>query len=106
LGALKRLVVPALLALAGYWAVFGGQYSIFDVRRARREREVELERLAQTRHEIDSLQALTDSLQNDPGTLERLARERYGMIKDGETLYLFTPPDSASRPASTPDPLR
>jgi cell division protein FtsB len=105
-GALKRLVVPAMVALAGYWAVFGGQYSIFDLRRARRERENEVERLAMARHQIDSLQALTDSLQNDPATLERLARERYGMIKDGETLYLFASPDSASRPEAVRDTLR
>jgi cell division protein FtsB len=101
-GGLKRLIVPALLALAGYWAVFGGQYSVFDVRRARKAHEDEVELLARTQQEIDSLKALTDSLQNDPGTLERLARERYGMIKDGETLYRFAPPDSASRPAAPP----
>ena len=94
---LKRLIVPAALLLGAYWAVFGGEYSIFEVRRARVDREVEAVELARLQHEIDSLQALRDSLENDPGMLERLARERYGMIKDGETLYRFVdPPDSGA----------
>ena len=45
---------------------------------------------------IDSMRAWADSLESDPATLERLARERYGMIKDGEVLYRFIEPDSSS----------
>ena len=94
---LKRLIVPAALLLAAYWAVLGGEYSIFEVRRARRDRELEAAELERVRHEVDSLGVLIDSLDTDPAVLERLARERYGMIKDGETLYRFAdPPDSGS----------
>ena len=89
---LKRLIVPAALLLAAYWAVFGGEYSIFEVRRARRDRELEAAELTRVRHEVDSLGVLIDSLDSDPAVLERLARERYGMIKDGETLYRFAEP--------------
>ena len=89
---LKRLIVPAALLLGAYWAVFGGEYSVFEVRRARSAREAEAAELARLQHEIDSLEALQDSLENDPGMLERLARERYGMIKDGELLYRFAEP--------------
>jgi cell division protein FtsB len=47
--------------------------------------------------EIDSLRAWADSLQNDSATIERLAREQYGMIREGEILYRFSePPDSAA----------
>jgi cell division protein FtsB len=96
-GRLKRLVLPAALLLGAYWAVFGGEYSVFEVRRARGAREDEAAELERIRREIDSLQTLTDSLENDPATLERLARERYGMIKDGEVLYRFAEPrDSAA----------
>ena len=89
---LKRLIVPAALLLAAYWAVFGGEYSIFEVRSARAARELEAAELERVRHEIDSLGVLIDSLDSDPAVLERLARERYGMIKDGELLYRFTEP--------------
>jgi cell division protein FtsB len=46
------------------------------------------------RDEISALEAVRDSveigndaLRNDPETVERVAREEYGMIKDGETCY-------------------
>ena len=94
---LKRLLVPAALLLAAHWAVFGGEYSVFEVRRARVAREAESAELERIRREIDSLGLLSDSLENDPALLERLARERYGMIKDGDVLYRFAEPrDSAA----------
>ena len=86
---LKRLVFPVLLVLAGYYAVFGGEHSWLDLRRARSAVAVESVELAEIRVEIDSLRARAESLENDPATLERLARERYGMIRDGEILYRF-----------------
>ncbi len=99
MGRLKRLIFPALLALAAYWALFGGEYSVFEVHRARREAAAESVRLERLQSDIDSLEARADSLQGDSATLERLARERYGLIRDGELLYRFAdpePPDSAS----------
>ena len=34
--------------------------------------------------------------------LERLARERFGLIRDGEVLYRFVPPDSGAARDSVP----
>jgi cell division protein FtsB len=93
---LSRLVLPGALLLAGYYAVFGGEYSIMEVRRARVERAAEAAEVARLRAENDSLRALVDSLEHDPATLERLARERFGLIRDGEVLYRFAPPDSGA----------
>ena len=93
---LKRLVFPALLGLAVYYAVFGGEHSLFDLRTARSAIETESVELAELRGEIDSLRSRIDSLESDSATLERIARERYGMIRDGEILYRFAEPaDSA-----------
>lgn len=93
---LSRVVLPAALLLAGYYAVFGGEHSVLDVRRARAQRAAELAELARLEAENDSLRALVDSLESDPATLERLARERFGLIRDGEVLYRFVTPDSAA----------
>jgi hypothetical protein len=30
-------------------------------------------------------------VRSDPGTLERIAREQFGMIREGERLYRFVP---------------
>jgi cell division protein FtsB len=91
---LKRLILPTLLVLAAYYAVFGGEHSIFAVRRTRAllvEQAAELERM---RAVVDSLRLRADSLENDPVALERLARERFGMVRDGEVLYRFVEEES------------
>jgi cell division protein FtsB len=100
---LKRLVLPGLLLVAVYYAVFGGEYSYFALRRTRKQVAREQAVLAERRRQIDSLRAWADSVELDPATLERLARERFGMIRDGETLYQFAePPDSAAQDSVGP----
>ena len=91
---MKRLVFPALIGLSVYFALFGGEYSVFEVRRVRAER-IEMEsRLAELEQANDSLRTWADTLETDSATIERLARERYGMIRSGEVLYRFAPADS------------
>jgi cell division protein FtsB len=103
---LKRLLLPGLLLLAAYYTVFGGEYSIFEVRRARADVEAAQAELAELHERIDSLRARVDSLENDPATLERIARERFGMIREGETLYRFAHPggEDGDAPEGEPDP--
>lgn len=91
----KRLVLPALIALSVYFALFGGEYSVFEVRRVRSE-NIDLEqRLTALRWTNDSLQTWAESLETDSATIERLAREKYGMIRSGEVLYRITAPSDS-----------
>ena len=101
---MKRLVVPSILALAAYYAVFGGEYSAFQLRGVRADIDAEEWKLADVNHEIDSLTAWVDLLENDAETIERVAREDFGMIRDGETLYRFAEPDVD--PETSPPPAR
>jgi len=86
---MRRMIFPLLLGVSAYYALFGGEYSVFELRRIRGEASaaqvavVDLERL------VDSLRVRADLLENDPHTLEILAREDFGMIRDGELLYRF-----------------
>jgi cell division protein FtsB len=89
---LRWLMLP-LVAGAAYYALFGGEYSLMEMRRLERERIAETNRLKETRNEVTVLRARADSLERDSATLERIARERYGMIRKGERLYRFV--DSA-----------
>ena len=89
---LRWLMLP-LVAGAAYYALFGGEYSLMEMRRLERERVAEANRLKETRNEVTVLRARADSLERDSATLERIARERYGMIRKGERLYRFV--DSA-----------
>jgi len=99
LGKLKKLLLPGILLAAVYYAVFGGEYSVFALRRARKEATKEEASLRELHHRIDSMQAWVDSLKTDSATLERIARERYGMVRDGETLYRFAEPDDSAHAA-------
>jgi cell division protein FtsB len=100
--------VLALLLLAGavYFALFGGDYGYFEVRRLERERTAEEARVQALKIELVRLRSRADSLEHDSATLERVAREKFGLIKNGEKLYRFvdsakaTPQDSTRRNSS------
>ena len=96
---MKRLILPALIGLSVYFALFGGEYSVFEVSRVRAE-NLELEqRLTELKRANDSLRTWAEALETDSATIERLARERYGMIRAGEVLYrIAAPSDSVQDP--------
>jgi cell division protein FtsB len=95
----RHLLAGAVLAVALYYAAFGGEYSAVDLLRLKRDRRGAEQDLARTRREVDSLKVRARMLERDPATIERVARERFGMIREGETLYRFVPVDSAPEPA-------
>ncbi len=102
----RQLLRLLLLGIAGYYALWGGEYSAFDLLRIEQERQHEQVRLERARIEVDSLRTLAGLLESDLPTIERVARERFGMIRPGETLYRFVEVDTASatrrRQAETP----
>ena len=95
---MKKLIFPLVLGLAAYYAAFGGEYSLLEVREIRREREAERAELERLRAEADSLRGRAAALESDPAVIETLARERFGMIRDGEILYRFAEDDDRGDP--------
>ena len=61
-----------------------GLVSILRMRGMRRSLEDEIQVLEEVEAATEERR---DDLKNDPETIERLAREEYGMIKDGEITY-------------------
>lgn len=43
--------------------------------------------IAQVRQQQDSLRTIIQRLQSDTTLIEKLAREKYGMVRPGETVY-------------------
>lgn len=76
-----------LLALAAW----GGEYSSADWIIIRRQLAEERTKVAALQVEIDSLAKLAHDLETDPAVQERVAREQFGMIRDGEVLYRVVP---------------
>jgi cell division protein FtsB len=87
---MKRYVWWALIAIAVYFAVQGGEYSTRDLYVLHR-------RTGNLTRQVDSLQRQVDSLarflklvKSDSATQERIAREEFGMVRgDKEILYRF-----------------
>ncbi|HEX7120047.1 MAG TPA: septum formation initiator family protein [Longimicrobiales bacterium] len=100
---LRDLLLVTAVGAAAYFSLFGGEYGLFEVRRLEAQREVEAAQLEQLRAEVERLRARVDSLADDPAALERIARERYGMIRDGERLYRFVAAADTSRAAPAED---
>lgn len=69
------------------WFTFIDTYSIWT-RITLNERKEDLkERTEQLKIETIELKQKIENLENDPALLERIAREEYGMKKEGETVY-------------------
>ena len=85
-------VIGVLVFLGGLaFGFFGGEYSTLNwwtLKREIRSQEAALDRLYV---ELDSLSQVADLLENDRATQERVARELFGMIRDGEVLYRVEP---------------
>ncbi len=76
-----------LLALA----VWGGEYSTADWLTMRRQLADERDKVAALQVEVDSLAKAAKDLETNPAVQERVAREEFGMIRDGELLYRVVP---------------
>ncbi len=104
--AVRRCFRGGILLVAGYFALWGGEYSAFDLRGLQAQRAEQEQGLVAARAELDSLRGLAKRLERDPATLERIARERWGMVGEGELLYRFVPveppapADGAKAPAA------
>ena len=72
-------------------AVWGGEYGTADWITIRRQLADERAKVAALRIEIDSLAKLAHDLETNPAVQERVAREQFGMIRDGEVLYRVVP---------------
>jgi cell division protein FtsB len=75
------------------FGVAGGEYATWDWWQLRREVRAERAALDSLRAEIDSLEIALRLLQRDPVTLERVARERYGMLRPGEIMFQVEIPE-------------
>jgi cell division protein FtsB len=100
----KKLFLGGVGLAALYFLALGGNYTFLDLWHLKDQRRTEAAAVDSLRAEVRALQARVDSLQNDSAFLERLARERYGLIRNGERLYRFVGPmpDSIREDSTAP----
>jgi cell division protein FtsB len=91
-----RWIAVAVLVLAAVFAWTGGTFSERNYLRLQRSEVAARQRLATLKREVDSLRAFRDSLENSPVVQERVARERFGMVRPGELVFTIVPDSSAA----------
>jgi cell division protein FtsB len=92
-----RWAALAALAFLLYFGIQGGEYATTDLFALRRQEASERAQVQRLRLVVDSLQKEAVAIERDLRTQERVARERFGMIRRGELLYRLVPPDSTRR---------
>jgi len=86
------LLVAGLLVAGGLaFGAMGGEYSTLNWWQLKREVRGQLDAIVRLEGEIDSLEAWAVQIETDAIIQERVARERFGMIRNGETLYRVEP---------------
>ncbi len=90
----RGLLILALLFANAYLllAFFFGDKGMINHIRIRQTYRTLRGEIASIREENGRLHARIDALRSDPRTIEKLARERLGMVREGETVYDFSPP--------------
>lgn len=83
------IILGVIFAL--YFAFQGGEYGTLDLRELRKDVVEESTAVAQLHRVVDSLERLANAVEKDPEMQERVARERFGMLKPGEFLYRLVP---------------
>lgn len=100
---LATLCIAVLAVFIGYKAVFGAngmkvwQYKRAEVQRLQQDIDRMKDEHQQLQHRVDLLQ------RNDPGMIEKEAREQLGFVKPGEVV-LFEPRAKTPVVASNSDP--
>lgn len=78
------LIMGAVLLV---WFAFFDTYSLWTRYRLHERKEALEVKIARLKQETEDLKEKIDNLQDNPALLERIAREKYGMKKEGETVY-------------------
>ena len=88
---LARWAIILGVIFALYFAFQGGEYGTLDLRELTKEVAEESTSVAQLHRVVDSLERLATAIEKDPRMQERVARERFGMLRPGEFLYRLVP---------------
>src|SRR5262249_26222257 len=95
-GPVRLMTRPMLAGIGGavvlvLVAVLAGEYSTVDWLKVRSQLAQERDSVESLRAQVDSLARVARALENDPATQERVAREQFGLIRNGEILYRIVP---------------
>ena len=79
------LALGAAVLLGGY-VLFGNRGILQRIRLQQQKAELEV-KIRQAEEETKSLQSQSKALDGDKKAIEKVAREKYGMVREGEKVY-------------------
>ncbi len=82
----KRTTILLLSLVLAMYLLLDNKGVIARVRLESQKRDLE-QKIAQAENETKTLQAQIKALEGDRKTIEKIAREKYGMAREGETVY-------------------
>ena len=77
------IIIPLLILL------IAGNQGLMDMYRTYSDDKERTRQISAAREEIDSLKNEIQKLQNDTAHIEKIAREKLGMARKGETIFKF-----------------
>ncbi len=83
----KSVVITLIIALPALSFIIFSNKGILQRYTLENEKRDMLQKIQQAQIEQRRLQHESKALDSDPKAIEKVAREKYGMIKDGETVY-------------------
>ena len=86
-----RRLIAAIVLLALLFGVEGGEYGTRDWLELKGQAREERELVGGLTGEVDSLAGVLRRLEHDPATQEKVAREEFGMVREGEFLFRLIP---------------
>jgi cell division protein FtsB len=90
-----RWAAVAGLIFALYFALQGGEYGTLDLLQLRREEAEEISNVERLHQMVDSLGRAAWAIEHNPRMQERVAREKFGMLRKGEFLYRLVPSEKS-----------
>jgi cell division protein FtsB len=90
----RKARVVGLVAVVGgvAFGFAGGEYGTLDWWQLHREIGAEQAALDSLSADVDSLKQEVQAIEHDPAEVERVAREKYGMLRPGELLFQIQEP--------------
>ena len=88
-----RWYVFTLLIGGFIYYIMTGNYGLIKLYELTQEKKRLTHKIQTLKAEIDSLKKISKKLDGDAKYIEKVAREKYNMVKKGETVYQMVPAD-------------
>ncbi len=88
----KRVVIWSIAGFAAL-TILLGNYGIFQIMRLDRQKSELLQDIERLKNEHEELMRSKEKLKNDLTYIEKVAREKYRMVKPGEKVYQIVTPE-------------